>query len=66
MGGFFSAPQAPAPAPLPTIAEPEDETRKQRLEAMARNRRGCAGMVSTGERGVLSPVTGTSKNLLGE
>jgi len=67
MGGFFSTPSAPEPAPIPVVStDPEEEARKQRLETMARNRRGRLGMVATGERGVLSPVEGGSKTLLGE
>mgnify|MGYP001806695722 CR=1 FL=1 len=67
MGGFFGgAPSAPAPAPLPAATDPEEEARKQRLETMARNRRGRSGMVATSERGVLNPVSGATKSLLGE
>ncbi|MGE4280567.1 MAG: hypothetical protein AB7G62_13345 [Magnetospirillum sp.] len=67
MGGFFSTPSAPEPAPIAIAStDPEEEARKQRLETMARNRRGRLGMVATGERGVLSPVDGGSKSLLGE
>lgn len=67
MGGFFSsAPKAPEPAPLPTPVDPESEARTQRLETINRNRRGRAGMVTTGERGILTPVSGDTKRLLGE
>ena len=66
MGGFFGgAPSAPQPAPLPAAPDPEEEARKQRLETMTRNRRGRAGMIATGDRGVLSPVSGDTKRLLG-
>lgn len=69
MGGFFSAPSIappPAPAPLPAAADPEEDARKQRLDAIARNRRGRAGTVQTSHRGVLDPVAGPGKSLLGE
>ena len=72
MGGFFSSgPSAPpAPPPLPAAPDPEVEARKLRLENIARNRRGRAGMVATSERGVLGPVAGAAtvagKSLLGE
>ncbi|MBC7908763.1 MAG: hypothetical protein H7Y60_18710 [Rhodospirillaceae bacterium] len=74
MGGFFSSPSAPsapsAPPPLPAAPDPEIEARKLRLENIARNRRGRAGMVVTSERGVLEPIapaaTGAGKSLLGE
>lgn len=71
MGGFFGG-SAPAPVYTPpaSTTDPEEEARKQREEAMARNRRGRAGMVTTSERGVLDPVasqgTATTKSLLGE
>lgn len=75
MGGIFGgAPEVPSytppppPPPLPVVptVNPEDEARKQREEAMARNRRGRAGMVATSERGVLSQAPVTTKSLLGE
>lgn len=67
MGGFFGgAPSAPEPAPLPAAPDPEEEARKQRLEAMARNRRGRAGLTVTGDRGLLTPAGGDGKRLLGE
>lgn len=79
MGGFFgggsSAPTyvapvpAPAPAPAPVAVEngdPDAEARKQREDAMARNRRGRAGMVATSERGVLAQAPVGGKSLLGE
>ncbi len=71
MGGFFGG-SAPAPVYTPPVSttDPEAEARKQREEAMARNRRGRAGMVTTSERGVLDPVASqgaaTTKSLLGE
>ncbi len=66
MGGLFSTPSPPpvaAPAPAP---DPEEEARKQRLETIARNRRGRQGMIATSERGVLAPAEGGLKSLLGE
>lgn len=71
MGGFFGGPSAPpAPPPLPPAPDPEVDARKLRLDNIARNRRGRAGMVATSERGVLEPansVTGPPrKTLLGE
>jgi hypothetical protein len=70
MGGFFgggtpSVPTYTAPAPVPAT-DPEAEARKQREEAMARNRRGRSGMVATSERGVLSQGQPAGKSLLGE
>lgn len=67
MGGFFSKP-SPAPVYVAPVAEtdPEAEARKQREAAIARNRRGRAGMVATSDRGVLAPVMASGKTLLGE
>lgn len=67
MGGFFGGASTPSYTP-PTITttDPEEEARKQRQETMARNRRGRAGMVTTSERGVLDPVSASTKTLLGE
>jgi hypothetical protein len=58
MGGFFSPsiPEPPPPPPLPPLPEPVDpdkEAREARIKAMIRRRRGRAGLVTTGERGVL-------------
>lgn len=68
MGGFFGggAPSAPAYVPPVVQADPDAEARKQREDAIARNRRGRAGMVATSERGVLSPAPAGTKSLLGE
>lgn len=66
MGGFFGSVNVPETTPLPEATDPEEEARQQRLETMARNRRGRAGMVATSERGVLSSVSGQGKSLLGE
>ncbi|MBL8831346.1 MAG: hypothetical protein JNL71_03065 [Rhodospirillales bacterium] len=57
MGGFFSAPSIPAPPPPPPLPEPVDpdkEAREARIKAMIRRRRGRAGLVATGDRGVLT------------
>jgi hypothetical protein len=80
MGGFmsiFSPPPPPPPPPPPVYIPPpaapvadtaEEESRKARLAAVARNRAGMAGTVATSARGVLTPAAGTSarKTLLGE
>lgn len=67
MGGLFGgAPEPPAPPPMPAAPDPEEEARKLRLEAVARNRRGRAGMISGDERGVLAPASGAVKTLLGK
>lgn len=67
MGGFFGgSPSVPSVPVVDTSADAEEEARKHRLDAMARSRRGRAGMVTTSDRGVLSPVGGVGKNLLGE
>lgn len=67
MGGFFGgAPEPPAPPPPPAIPDSEVEARRNRQEAIDRNRRGRAGMIATSERGVLNPVGGNAKRLLGE
>lgn len=68
MGGFFSSPSSPPPPPPPPapVANPEDEARKQRLEAIARNRRGRQGLIATSERGLLDAAGQSTKKLLGE
>ena len=69
MGGFLGGGQSSPPPAAPTLPpqpDPEEEARKQRLEAMDRNRRGRYGTIATSERGVLEPVNGTGKSLLGE
>ncbi len=67
MGGFFSNP-SPPPVYVPPVveADPDAEARKQREAAIARNRRGRAGMVATSDRGVLAPAATGGKTLLGE
>ncbi len=63
MGGFFSAtaiPAPPAPPPLPEPVDPDKEAREARVKALIRRRRGRAGLVATGERGVLQAPAGAS------
>lgn len=62
MGGFFSAPEIPAPPPPPPLPVPEDPekaAREARIKALMRRRRGRAGLVTTGERGVLVEPAGS-------
>ncbi len=62
MGGFFSAPEIPAPpppAPLPVPEDPDKAAREARIKAMIRRRRGRAGLVATGDRGVLVEPAGS-------
>ncbi|MGE5502960.1 MAG: hypothetical protein ACM31L_00925 [Actinomycetota bacterium] len=68
MGGLFGgSPPSPPPAPTPPPApDPEEEARQQRLDAIARNRRGRLGTIATSDAGVLDPVGQVGKNLLGE
>lgn len=75
MGGFFGGapsapppPSSPAPAPVvqPGVADADEVARKQRLDNMARNRRGRAGMIATSDRGVLDSAGSGGKSLLGE
>lgn len=56
MGSMFaSAPSAPPPPPPPPpLPDPEVERREARIKAMLRRRRGRQGLVSAGERGVLT------------
>jgi hypothetical protein len=57
MGSMFSAvPSAspPPPPPPPPLPDPEVERREARIKAMLRRRRGRQGLLSTGERGVLT------------
>jgi hypothetical protein len=82
MGGLFSAPK-PAAIELPsaasqagnvvesaaqTEAAAEEAGRAARQKAVERARRGLAGTIVTGGRGVLDPipVSATRKTLLGE
>lgn len=65
MGGFSSSRPPPPPPPPPAI-DPDEEARKQRMDAMSRNRRGRQGLVATSDRGLLAPAEGGGKTLLGE
>lgn len=67
MGGFFGGSSVPSytPPAVETV-DADEEARKQREDAMARNRRGRAGMVATSDRGVLSQAPAGAKSLLGE
>lgn len=56
MGGFISAPSAPAPAAPPPLPEPIDtdkEAREARIKALIRRRRGRAGLTAAGGSGAL-------------
>ncbi|MBI5164408.1 MAG: hypothetical protein HY985_10960 [Magnetospirillum sp.] len=75
MGGLFSSPSPPpappppppTPAPAPEVVkDPDQEARQQRLDAIARNRRGRYGLIETSERGVLDAPALQGKTLLGE
>jgi hypothetical protein len=63
MGGFFSSPSIPAPPPppepVPPPEDPEKAAREARIKALIRRRRGRAGLVTTGERGVLVEPAGS-------
>jgi hypothetical protein len=64
MGGFFASPSVPAPPPPPPPppppVDPDKEAREARVKALIRRRRGRAGLVATGERGVLQAPAGAS------
>lgn len=79
MGGLFSAPKpaaievrpqadAVAEANARNAAAAEEAAREARLRAVERARRGLAGTIATGARGVLDPLplTAQRKTLLGE
>jgi len=68
MGGLFSSPSLPPPLPMPSVADPEVEARKKRLEEIERRRRGRAGTIATTPRGLLSLGNNMPKrkSLLGE
>lgn len=75
MGSLFSTPKPrpvrllPAPEPEPVAADdPAEDPAAQRLAQIQRRRRGLAGTVLTGWRGVLAPRADRPgrKNLLGE
>ncbi len=66
MGALFSS-SSPAPAPVVIPSPPvEDDEAKAREDAVARNRRGLFGTITTSETGLLTPRAGTGKSLLGE
>jgi len=58
MGGMFSPPSPPPPPPPPPVPDPAAEDRQRRLDELQRRRRGRAGTVQTGWRGVLSDPAG--------
>lgn len=70
MGSLFRAPKAPPPPPLPVLEtpDPEADARKARLEALNRRRRGRAGTIITGRKGILRADARkrSGKHLLGE
>ncbi len=70
MGSLFRAPKAPPPPPPPVLdtPDPEADARKARLEALIRRRRGRAGTIITGRKGILRADTRnqSGKQLLGE
>lgn len=70
MGSLFSSPNVPPPPPAPVLEtpDPEADARKARLDALKRRRRGRAGTIVTGRKGILRPTrrTGAGKQLLGE
>jgi len=69
MGGFTSAPQAPAvPAPTPVVDTTVQDEAQQHLDALERRRRGRGGTIQTSERGLVTKNAKTvqKKSLLGE
>lgn len=70
MGSLFRAPKAPPPPPPPKldVPDPDAEARKARLDSLKRRRRGRAGTIVTGRRGILraSGKQRSGKRLLGE
>lgn len=62
MGSLFSAPTPPPPPPPAVLPQPdpEAEARRERLRALLRRRRGLAGLVETGPRGLGAPAPGTT------
>ncbi len=69
MGAIFNPPD-PTPPQLPPLAQPDpnEESRKARLEALMRRRRGRGGTIRTSLRGVLQSGNPgqTTKTRLGE
>ena len=69
MGGIFSTPKAPAvPTTDAALSRPEEDARLARVDAIKRMRRGRAGTVHTGSRGLLAlrALSDQRKSLLGE
>lgn len=63
MGGILSSPTPPATPAPPPVTDPADEERAARLSNMKRKRRGRAGLINTGARGVFAPRdTGEDKS----
>jgi hypothetical protein len=54
MGSLFSAPTPPPPPPPVALPapDPEAQARQERLKALMRRRRGVAGLIETGPRGL--------------
>jgi len=71
MGGFFSSPSIPAPAPAPVITQAEDPSEEAARMARERRRRAQGETIATSYRGVggVGSGAGTAdgrKTLLGE
>lgn len=68
MGGLFGgAPEPPPPPPPAAAPDPDAEARKQRLDTIARNRRGRLGLIATSDKGVsLDSSEAGGKSLLGD
>lgn len=75
MGGLFSSPKPPAPAPEPPVVAPpstEEAERTERLKNLERRRRGRQGTIQTSWRGLeeRTGANGTApskpKTLLGD
>ena len=64
MGSLFGAPSAPPPPPPPvlSIPDPEQDSRKARLAALRRRRRGRTGAIQTSPAG--APGSGASSGAL--
>lgn len=71
MGGLIGSSSPPPPPPAPPPDNSEEKERERRLETIERRRRGRAGTIETGYRGVLQqsgPSSGSTrlKTKLGE
>lgn len=71
MGGLFKTPSpssASSSPPLPTAVDPAETDRQRRLDALARQRAGRMGTITTSARGLLvtSEWAPQRKSLLGE